>query len=51
MPDGSSSVILADHVRCVDWRTRNIEFIHRVSSDVLDDVVARVEALIITPDI
>ena len=51
MPDGSPSIILADHIRCVDWRTRNIEFIHRVSSDVVDEVVARIEALVITPDI
>jgi mRNA interferase MazF len=44
------SVILADHVRCVDWRVRNVGFIHQVKSPVLDEVIAKLEALIIAPD-
>jgi mRNA interferase MazF len=44
------SVILADHVRCVDWRVRRVQRIGRVPEEVIDDVVARLEALIIAPD-
>ena len=43
------SVILADHVRCVDWRARRAQRIHRVSSEVLEEVAAKLEALIINP--
>jgi mRNA interferase MazF len=44
-----ASVILADHVRCVDWRARRAQLIHTVADDVLDEVVARLEALLIDP--
>ena len=50
MPDGSESVILADHVRCVDWQIRRVRRIHQVSPDVLQEVIARLDALIIDPD-
>ncbi len=46
-PEG---VILADHVRCVDWRFRNAKLIQRVEANVLDEVVGKLEALIIAPD-
>ena len=49
-PDGTVSVVLSDHLRNVDWRARNAEFIHRVQESTLADVVARIEALLITPD-
>jgi mRNA interferase MazF len=45
-----TSVVLADHVRCLDWRARNAERIRTVRKDVLDEVVAKLEALIIDPD-
>ena len=48
-PDGEVSVILADHLRNVDWRIRKVRKIYRVSSEVLDGVVARIEALLISP--
>ena len=48
--DGTSSVVLADHLRNVDWRARNIQLIHRVSTSELSEVVARVEALLVHPD-
>ncbi len=50
-PDGTISVVLSDHLRSVDWRARKIELIHRVSVSVLAEVVARVEALIVNPDV
>ena len=48
--DGLTSVILADHVRSVDWKQRRVRKIETVPGDVLDDVVSRLEALLINPD-
>ena len=46
----SQSILLADHIRCVDWTTRRMEFIRRVPGEVLQEVVAKLEAPIIHPD-
>lgn len=48
-PDGEVRVILADHLRSVDWRIRKVQKMYRVSSDVIDGVVARIEALLFSP--
>ena len=48
--DADRGVILADHVRCVDWRTRRARRIGHVLPEVLNEVVARLSALIIHPD-
>lgn len=48
---GSTGVVLADHLRNVDWKARNIEFIQRVSDSELSEVVARIEALLVSPDV
>jgi mRNA interferase MazF len=50
-PDGTTSVILSDHLRNVDWRARKLEWICQVSDSVLAEVVARIEALLIAPDV
>jgi mRNA interferase MazF len=47
---GVAGVVLADHVRCVDWQAQNAQFIERAGQDVLDEIVARLEALLIDPD-
>lgn len=44
------SVILSDHLRSVDWRARNVEQIKRVNDRALSEVIARIDALLITPD-
>jgi mRNA interferase MazF len=49
--NGVTSVILADHLRNVDWKARNIQFIHRVSDSELAEVVARIDALLVSPDV
>jgi mRNA interferase MazF len=49
-PDGQESILLADHLRNVDWKARRAEKMYRVSEDVLTTVIARLEALIIAPD-
>ncbi|MFM7928533.1 MAG: endoribonuclease MazF [Pirellula sp.] len=49
--NGGSGVVLADHLRNVDWRARNVQFIHRVSDTELSEVIARLEALLVSPDV
>ena len=39
-------VVLADHVRSLDWRTRHAEFICAAPIEVVDEVTAKVQALI-----
>ncbi|HEU0009548.1 MAG TPA: endoribonuclease MazF [Verrucomicrobiae bacterium] len=39
-------VVLADHLRSVDWRKRRAEFIGKAAAHVLDDVAAKVQALL-----
>jgi mRNA interferase MazF len=48
-PDRTESVVLADHVRSIDWRVREISKIARVPDAVLNDVVAKLYSLIIDP--
>lgn len=39
-------VVLSDHVRSLDWRTRRAEFICKAPPDVVDEVTAKVHALL-----
>lgn len=39
-------VALSDHVRSLDWRVRQAEFICSVPDSLLDDVLAKVAALL-----
>ncbi|HKU68466.1 MAG TPA: type II toxin-antitoxin system PemK/MazF family toxin [Candidatus Baltobacteraceae bacterium] len=39
-------VVLADHIHSFDWRARRIEFRERAPQNVLDEVLARVAALL-----
>ena len=48
--DGTSSVVLSDHLRSVDWKARQIQLIRPVSKEELLAVVARIEALLVSPD-
>jgi mRNA interferase MazF len=47
---GVEGVVLADHVCCVDWKARNVQFIGHAGDAVLDEIVARLEALLIDPE-
>lgn len=48
IPAGSrlSGVILADHVKSADWRTREIEFICRLPVATVEDVVEKLSVLL-----
>lgn len=50
-PDGQESIVLADHLRNVDWKARRAEKMYRVTDNVLATVIAQLEALIISPDV
>jgi mRNA interferase MazF len=39
-------VVLADHIRSLDWRTRRAKFICAAPAEVVDHVAAKVQALI-----
>ncbi|MFO7628411.1 MAG: type II toxin-antitoxin system PemK/MazF family toxin, partial [Prochlorococcaceae cyanobacterium] len=41
-----SGVILSDQLKSLDWRSRNVKFIERASSDVIAMVTARVLPLL-----
>lgn len=48
LPDGLavSGVVLADQVRCLDWRGRRVSPLGRADEDLLNEVLARVEAML-----
>lgn len=39
-------VVLSDHLRSLDWRTRRAEIICKAPTDLLADVIAKVRALL-----
>jgi mRNA interferase MazF len=41
-----SGAILCDHLKSVDWLSRRAEFRGRASSDVMDNVLARIAAIL-----
>jgi mRNA interferase MazF len=41
-----SGVILSDQVKNLDWKARKASFIVKVSSDVVDDVLAKLNTLL-----
>jgi mRNA interferase MazF len=49
-PSEPASVVLADHLRNVDWRACKAAKIGRVTDAQLAAVVMRIEALLVSPD-
>jgi len=48
MPAGSdvTGVILADHIRSVDWRVRNTRVIHQLPRSTVEDTLRKLDTLI-----
>lgn len=48
LPEGLkvSGVVLADHVKCLDWRARQAEFADRAPPDVIADIRAKLHTLL-----
>lgn len=42
----TTGVVLADHVKSLDWRARKARFIEHAPRELLDEVLAKIEALI-----
>ena len=47
IPTGSgiTGVVLADHVKSSDWRTREVEFICRLPAPIVEQVMAKLSVL------
>ena len=41
-----NGVVLSDQIKSMDWRTRNIEFIFKGTSDTVDEVIDKASVLI-----
>ena len=40
-------VILADQIKCLDWKVRGIRLVESVSQDVIEEVQAKIEPLLL----
>ena len=40
-------VILADQIKSLDWKARDVRFVESVSQDVIDDVQTKIEPLLL----
>ncbi|CAN5497651.1 endoribonuclease MazF [soil metagenome] len=41
-----AGVVLADHIKSLDWRQRKAQFVERCSAPMLEEVLAKLEALL-----
>jgi mRNA interferase MazF len=39
-------VILADQIKCLDWKVRGVRFVESVSEDVIEEVQTKIEPLL-----
>lgn len=40
-------VILADQIKCLDWKARSVQFVESVPENVVEEVQAKIEPLIL----
>lgn len=43
----TTGVVLADHVKSLDWKARKARFVESASSELLSEVLAKIEALLL----
>ena len=41
-----SGVVLADQIKSLDWRVRQAEFVCKVSTEVITEVIAKIQVLV-----
>jgi len=41
-----NGVVLSDQVKSLDWKTRNIEYIARATSDIIDEIIDKLGVLL-----
>ncbi|MDX2216344.1 MAG: endoribonuclease MazF [Oculatellaceae cyanobacterium bins.114] len=48
LPSGlkTQGVILADQIKCLDWRARRLDFVESVPNEVVEEVQAKIEPLL-----
>ena len=39
-------VVLADQIKCLDWKARKVQFVETVPEELIEEVQAKVEPLI-----
>lgn len=39
-------VILADQIKCLDWKARGVQFVESVSEETIEEVQAKIEVLL-----
>lgn len=40
-------VILADQIKCLDWKARNVQFVESAPVSVVEEVQAKIEPLVL----
>lgn len=40
-------VILSDHLKCLDWKARDIQFVEVAPNSVIEEVQAKIEPLLL----
>ncbi|MGL4622841.1 type II toxin-antitoxin system PemK/MazF family toxin [Chroococcidiopsis sp.] len=48
LPEGmkTTGVVIADHIKNLDWRARETVFIEKAPDELIDEVLAKIDALI-----
>lgn len=41
-----TGVVLSDHLKSLDWRARNVEFVSELSDSVVDEVLKKLKVLL-----
>jgi mRNA interferase MazF len=49
LPSGLKTygVILTDQIKCLDWKARHAQFVESLSEDIIEEVQAKIEPLIL----
>ena len=45
-----SGVVLSDQIKSLDWKTREIEFIIKISSKTIDEIIDKIRVLLFEQD-
>jgi mRNA interferase MazF len=43
----TQGVILADQIKCLDWKARSVQFVESVQASVVEEVQAKIEPLLL----
>ncbi len=43
----TQGVVLADQIKCLDWKSRSVQFVESVQASVVEEVQAKIEPLLL----